>query len=214
MGCRTPVWGTRTPCWRFLMADLCWSEVVAEGNGAGGARQSSWGWQGSRWAHPRGCSQAAVTRLGGCSGRGQGAELAPGCPTPRKGSGVPHLHSEPPSLPPPGQKSLGLQPGSQGVLVDVDTNPSRTGLRPRARNPGDTPTPAASRAQVPTLGCVWEVPQPWQWDGLHRDPNPGGPRPLDTSSPTPSLSALGGPLCPPSPVTRGAVGTDTELWGH
>lgn len=190
--------------------DCCWVR--------GGGR---WKWcRGSRaWARPRGCSQGAVTRLGGCPGRGQGAEPAPGCSTPRKGSGVPHLHPQPPSLPPLGQKSLGSQPGSRCVLVDVDTDPSRTGLRPRARGPPapkprEHPHSWCQPGPAAVTGVCGKCLGPWEWDGLQRDPQVF-PDPVDTSrsSHHHSLLWVGSPLCPPIPVPRGA-GTDTGLWGH
>lgn len=217
--------GDRDPrlcCWRVPVADLwviCagqrwWQEEMCRRSG-----QGSWGWPGSRWAHPRGCSQGAGTRLGGCSGRGQGAELAPGCPTPRKGSGVPHLHPQPPSLPPPGQESLGSQPGSRCVLVDVDTNPSRTGLCPRARGlpapkPWGHPLSCCQPGSGAEIGVCGKCLSPWEWDGLQRDPQSRWSQTLRIP-PSPTLPALDGvTFVPPIPGPRGAAGTHTGLWGH
>lgn len=217
--------GDRDPrlcCWRVPVADLwviCagqrwWQEEMCRRS-----RQGSWGWPGSRWAHPRGCSQGAGTRLGGCSGRGQGAELAPGCPTPRKGSGVPHLHPQPPSLPPPGQESLGSQPGSRCVLVDVDTNPFRTGLCPRARGlpapkPWGHPLSCCQPGSSAEIGVCGKCLSPWEWDGLQRDPQSRWSQTLRIP-PSPTLPALDGvTFVPPIPGPRGAAGTHTGLWGH
>lgn len=76
---------------------------------------------------------------------------------------------------------------------------------PQPQNPGDTPTPAASRAQLPRLGCVGSASAPGSGMGCRGTPDPGGPRPCGYLPVLqPSLPALGGvTFVPPHPSAGG-----------
>lgn len=194
------------------------------GKGAEGAGQAlASGWPGVRMGSSRGGgrSQRRVTGLGGCPGRGQGAELAPGCPTPGEGSGTPH--------PPSAASHPGVEdpipagsrdPGTS--LRDADTNPSRTGLRPRARGlpaPKHRGRPRSCCQPGPCagIGVCGKRRGPGEWDGLWRDPcpHPGAPRPLGclpVLPPYSSLPALDGVIYePPTSAMGGAAGTGQAM---
>lgn len=110
---------------------MCWAKVVLGGKGAGGCGLV-----------PGGRSQGHVTGLGSCPGRGRGAELAPGYPTPKEGFGTPH---------PPAAPHLGVEePCPHLSPRAMDTSPPRTGLRPRAR--GSQPQ-STGEAPAPTSQC-------------------------------------------------------------
>lgn len=214
MGTRTPIWGTRSPCWRFLMADLCRSEVVAEGNRRSQAKLTGVA------GVPMGSSQGLLTgcchQAGGLLWEGKGAELAPGCPTPRKGSGVPHLHPQPPSLPAPGQESLGSQPGSRCVPVDVDTNPSRTGLRPRARGlPAPKPWGHSCCQPGPgaNTGVCGKCLSPGEWDGLQRNPQSRWSQTPQIPPVLHNHSLLWVDLCAPPCQCHGGLKGQTQGYG-
>lgn len=193
-------WGPGPP-FVLLKGDLCWSEVLAGRKDAG---------QG--WLDPDGLTPGAALRVlspgWGCSGRGHSAELAPERPTPRKGSGIPQPHPEPPRLPPPGQQRIPVCPRGcgDGSIQDWITPTS-------PKSPGTPPLllPAGPGAGIGVCGkCL----SPWEWDGLQRDPQPGWSQ-TPQIPPAPSLPALDGvTFVSPTPVPRGAAGTDTGLWGH
>lgn len=121
--------------------------------------------------------------------------MAPGCPTPREGSGPP-----PHSMQPPARLAVRR-------LRSVDTGPSRTGLRPQA----GAARPAASWPCAPQGGLL-SVPHP----------DLGAPQ-LTHVSPSPSslpthafgwadLRGLQGP--PPPGALWVSSGTGRGLWGH
>lgn len=147
----------------------------------GGARQSSRGWPGSRWAHPRGCSQGAVTRLGGCSGRERVLSWHQDAQPPGKGLGSLTFTHSPPASQPQGRRALAhSQDPSVSLWMWTRIHPGLDYAHEHGacqpQNPGATP--AASQAQVPTLGCVGSASAPGNGMGCRGTPNPGGPRPL------------------------------------
>lgn len=183
--------------------------------------RGSQGWLGSRWAHPGDCSQGAVTRLGGCPGRGQGAKPAPGCPNPQERVWGPSPSSAPPQPPTPGAEEPRLAArmpvcpcGCGHESIQDWITPTSTG--PPGPKPRRHPHCCCQPGPGAEAGVCGKCLGPWEQDGLQRDPQSRWSQtPWILPGPPTITTCFGwGQLCAPPIPVLGSAGTDTGLWGH
>lgn len=205
-------------CWRLLVADGCGSEVVAGGNGAGGAGQGSLCPDGlTPGAAHRVLSPAWGAALGGDRVLSWHRDAQP----PGKGLGSFTFTYSPPASHPRGGRARARRqdPGVslwmwRRIHPGLDYAHEQGASQPQ--NPGDTPTPAASRAQELRLGCVGSPSALGSGMGCRGTPNPAGPRPLGYLLHHHSLLWMGRPLCPPRPPPsqcHGGLQGQTQSYG-
>lgn len=200
----------------MLTGDLCQPEVVAGGNGAGEAGQGSWG----PGLIPGAAHRVLSPGWGAALGEDRVLSWHWDAQPPGKGLGSLTFTQSPPASHPQGRRASARSqdPGVSlwmwtRIHPGLDYAHEHSASQPQ--NPGDTPTPAASRAQVPALGCVGSASTPRSGMGCRGTPSPGGPRPLGYLRCYSIAPCCGWVTCvPPSQCHRGAVGTDPGLRGH